>query len=527
MRLTQRRSAERRPTSDGTAPFVEELVPPPDPVRCCEQLEGLPYRLFLDSAAPRRARPLFLSHRRSGRGRPQQGRADGVRRPRDRRSPRDRRRRARRPACAARTVTRQPRARPAAVPGRRRGLPRLRLGTRARASAGAALRRPGLPDVVLGIYDWVLAWDHEASRAWLISTGISRNVSPTRRVAPKAAARAAVSSIGCRSRTGTPAPVASLASDRADTDAPTRPWRRPTRSKADGGSARLELRSSFTHARLSRRRRARARVHLRRRHLPGQPVAAVRAPLARTAVGALPPSPARRTPPRSPRFSTFPRPSSLSASPERFLRVDERWPRRDAADQRHAPARRRPRARRGARTGADRERQGSRREPDDRRPDAQRPVARVRAGHAVRVSELFALEHYATVHHLVSTVVGELAPGRDALDLLRAAFPGGSITGAPKLRAMEIIAELEPSQRGVYCGSIGYWSVTGALDTQHRHPDRRRPRRVASTSAPAAASSPTPTRSRNTGRRSTRRAAMIDALSEHRNLIEDFQIFDS
>jgi para-aminobenzoate synthetase component 1 len=65
----------------------------------------------------------------------------------------------------------------------------------------------------------------------------------------------------------------------------------------------------------------------------------------------------------------------------------------------------------------------------------------------------------------VSTVVGQLAPGHDALDLLRASFPGGSITGAPKVRAMEIIAELEPSQRSVYCGSLGYWSVTGAMDT--------------------------------------------------------------
>jgi para-aminobenzoate synthetase component 1 len=81
------------------------------------------------------------------------------------------------------------------------------------------------------------------------------------------------------------------------------------------------------------------------------------------------------------------------------------------------------------------------------------------------VAELCALEQYATVQRLVSTIVGRLAPGADALDLLRAAFPGGSITGAPKLRAMEIIAEIERRRRGVYCGSIGYWSVSGALDT--------------------------------------------------------------
>jgi len=92
-------------------------------------------------------------------------------------------------------------------------------------------------------------------------------------------------------------------------------------------------------------------------------------------------------------------------------------------------------------------------------------LSRVCRAGSVRVPELFAVEHYATVHHLVSTVVGELVPEHDAADLLRAAFPGGSITGAPKVRAMQIISELEPTQRAAYCGSVGYLSLSGALDT--------------------------------------------------------------
>lgn len=83
---------------------------------------------------------------------------------------------------------------------------------------------------------------------------------------------------------------------------------------------------------------------------------------------------------------------------------------------------------------------------------------------SVRVSEFEILETYPTVFHLTSTVEGTLAPQYDRVALLRAMFPGGSITGAPKIRSMEIIDELEPTQRGVYTGSIGYLSFTGEVD---------------------------------------------------------------
>jgi para-aminobenzoate synthetase component 1 len=83
---------------------------------------------------------------------------------------------------------------------------------------------------------------------------------------------------------------------------------------------------------------------------------------------------------------------------------------------------------------------------------------------SVSVPRLFAVESFASVHHLVSTVTGQLDESRDVIDLVRGAFPGGSITGAPKLRAMQIIEELEPHRRGVYCGSIGYIGFDGAAD---------------------------------------------------------------
>jgi para-aminobenzoate synthetase component 1 len=84
---------------------------------------------------------------------------------------------------------------------------------------------------------------------------------------------------------------------------------------------------------------------------------------------------------------------------------------------------------------------------------------------SIGVRDLFKVESFPTVHHMVSTVSGRLRDGEDAMSLLRASFPGGSITGAPKIRAMEIIEELEPVRRGIYCGAIGYIGFNGDMDT--------------------------------------------------------------
>ena len=91
-------------------------------------------------------------------------------------------------------------------------------------------------------------------------------------------------------------------------------------------------------------------------------------------------------------------------------------------------------------------------------------VGRVSAYGSVRVPRYMALERYSHVMHLVSRVVGELADGRDRIDALAACFPAGTVSGAPKIRAMEIIDELEPTRRGIYAGAVGYLDFSGHLD---------------------------------------------------------------
>jgi anthranilate synthase component 1 len=91
-------------------------------------------------------------------------------------------------------------------------------------------------------------------------------------------------------------------------------------------------------------------------------------------------------------------------------------------------------------------------------------VGRVAKIGSVRVPELFSIERYSHVMHIVSQVEGELAPEHDGLDLLKSTFPAGTVAGAPKVRAMEIIEELEPTRRGPYAGAVGYLSFGGNLD---------------------------------------------------------------
>jgi len=171
----------------------------------------------------------------------------------------------------------------------------------------------------------------------------------------------------------------------------------------------------------------------------------------------------RRNPATFAAYVDFGRTALLSASPERFLQL-----RGDMVETRpikgtrpRSPDSAEDRALADALLASAKDRAENLMIVDLLRND----LSRVCRMGSVKVPVLFGLESYRTVHHLVSVVKGRLANGCGAIDLLRAAFPGGSITGAPKIRAMEIIAMLEPTSRGPYCGSIGYFGFDGAMDT--------------------------------------------------------------
>jgi para-aminobenzoate synthetase component I len=298
-----------------------------------------------------------------------------------------------------------------------------------------------LPDVMLGVYDWVIAWDHQAGAAWLISRGEpERRRMVLERLSsgePRAACPVTAADAWPRGA-GAPAYVSDAAAD-------------------------IGLRSTFTH-----RGYLDAVGKVREYIVAGDIFQAnlsqrFQAPL-REPPFELYRRLRRRNPAPFAAYLAFGEVTVLSASPERFLRLDpdgqvETRPIKGTRPRGLGPMHDAALGRALAESVKDRAENVM--IVDLLRND----LSRVCRPGTVRVPELFALEQHPTVHHLVSTVLGELEPGADAVDLVRAAFPGGSITGAPKVRAMEIIAELEPTRRGVYCGSIGYLSASGALDT--------------------------------------------------------------
>jgi para-aminobenzoate synthetase component 1 len=438
----------------GTAPVVERLEPAGDPAELAAALQDLPYPIFLDSATgiasgePHHlgrysflaADPVLVVRSKSQltevlenhTRRRVQGDALGV----------------------VRAILREWAA--PAVPG----LPPFQGGAAGYIGYdyGAVLERVpptryddlAVPDVVLGLYDWVLAWDHSRREAWLISTGLDAGGAPSE---DRARARAAM--VRERLSRGAVAPHRP-ASEPRGTMAPSYPV---TALEA----APEGLRSTFTH-----RGYLDAVARVREYIVAGD---IFQANLSQRLQAPLDEAPfelyrrlRRRNPAPFAAYFDCGDLTLLSASPERFLRLDDHGsvetrpikgtrprglgPMHDAALGR-------------ALAESEKDRAENVMIVDLLRND----LSRVCRPGSVRVPELFALEHHPTVHHLVSTVVGELAPGADAVDLVRATFPGGSITGAPKVRAMEIIAELEPTRRGVYCGSVGYLSRTGAMDT--------------------------------------------------------------
>lgn len=428
--------------------WVHELSPAPDPATCCERLAGLPCRVFLDSAlaANRLGRYSFLSANPIALIRAKGAHNEYV-------------------DLLSGTVT--PISDPIAearalLAGHARqaleGLPPFQGGVAGFVSYdwGHMLEhvpRPrhddlALPDLAWGVYDWVIAWDHQQSRAWIISTGLGGQ---------DAAARGADVLARLHGHGGPAfAAVQAMAIPCRGGDAPTFAVDEPAWHA-------LGVRSSFTRdgylAAVGRVREYIYAGDIYQANLSQRFTATLEAD-AWTLYRHL----RERNPAPFAAFLDFPDVAIVSASPERFLQVDpgghvETRPIKGTRPRGAGPTE--DAALAHALEASAKDRAEHVMIVDLMRNDLSRVC---RAG-TVSVPEMFTLERYATVQHLVSTVVGDLAPGEDAGTLLKAAFPGGSITGAPKIRVMEVIAGLEPSERGIYCGSIGYWSVTGAMDS--------------------------------------------------------------
>ena len=302
-----------------------------------------------------------------------------------------------------------------------------------------AATEPNFPDMMIGFFDSVIAFDNLEGRAWIFSNGLPERETAAR----EARAKLRAETLGERLRGASKAPP--------DERLEAAGWAVPV-WEPGGGRAAYETEvgrvidyiraGDIFQANLSRELRAR---------LPGglEPFTLYRR--------------LRRLSPTD--FSAFlgtGEVTLLSSSPERFLmlsgdRVETR-PIKGTRPRGRTPEEDRRLARELQESAKDRAENVM--IVDLLRND----LARVCRADSVEVSELCTLESFASVHHLTSTVVGSLKPDAAPIDLLRAAFPGGSITGCPKIRAMEIIAELEGKRRGPHFGGIGYIGFDGTMD---------------------------------------------------------------
>jgi para-aminobenzoate synthetase component 1 len=299
----------------------------------------------------------------------------------------------------------------------------------------------GLPDLRLGLHAWVIAWDGRDGRAWLAGRTVDGDTAGLRRalVAVRARAESAVR-VPLRGEPVFPRLVFRSEIDRAD-------W-----------TARVEtVRSAIAAGELYQANLTRRLVapfdgepwSVFRRVRAGEPAAfTAYLDLGRAVV-------ASGSVPAAPR-------AIVSASPEPFLALDATGRVRTDPIKGTRPrgrTRAEDRALAAELLASEKDRAENTMVVDVLRND----LGRVCRPGSVRVPRLWRLERTPSVQHLVSTVTGELGPGRDAFDLLAATFPGGSITGAPKIRAMELLESLEPVRRGPYCGAALWVDAGGAM----------------------------------------------------------------
>lgn len=293
----------------------------------------------------------------------------------------------------------------------------------------------GTPDLTIGFYDVVLAFDGAERRCWVLSSGFPESTRPMRRRRAETRADAILHRLDRVTEQRTPSYETVWRAEMSRAQYETRVGRVLGYIRAGD-----IFQANFTM-----------------RHLAPRPPG-VRAPDLYLRLRQESPAP----------FAAFlgcgSRLALASASPERFLRLDTAGriesrpikgtrpryadPERDAASAREL-------------AGSEKDRAENLMIVDLLRND----IGRVAESGSVRVPSLFEVERFASVHHLVSAVEGRLRPGLGPVDLLRATFPGGSVTGAPKLRAMEIIDELEVARRGPYCGAIAWIGFDGAMDS--------------------------------------------------------------